>query len=67
MEKEINWEEEYKKECKNWREIATTLSDCLLMLDTYEAGECKFDNDLYNKAMDLAEMFQTQPTEEQAE
>lgn len=55
----INWEEAYKKECTSWREIATTLSDCILMLDVYEAGECSFDEELYLKALDLAEMFKT--------
>lgn len=57
MKSEINWEEEYKKECKNWREIACVLSDALLMYDANQAGECAFDENLYDKALELAELF----------
>lgn len=64
-EKEINWEEEYKKECQNWREIARTLSDCILMRDAYEAHECKFDEELYEKGIELAEAFSTDQLKEQ--
>lgn len=57
--KEIDWKTEYEKELKHWREIATVLSDCIFMLDASEAFECEFDGDLYQKAIELAQMFRT--------
>lgn len=38
-------------------EAANILSRCLLMLDANEASECAFDEELYNKAMELADIF----------
>lgn len=58
----MDWKTEYEKELKHWREIAATLSDCLLMLDAHEAGECAYDTEMHDKAMELADMFKTATT-----
>lgn len=64
MTDEINWEEQFKKECEDWRYAASVLSDCIIMLDAHEAGECLFDEELYSRAFELAMMFQTKKYEE---
>lgn len=45
------------------REVARVLSDCIFMLDASEAFECEFDSDLYQKAIELAQMFRTKTEE----
>lgn len=59
----INWEEQYKKECKDLREIISVMADCLLMMDANEAHECKFDDELYDKAMELAGLLRSKGDE----
>jgi hypothetical protein len=56
-QEEIDWAAQYKKELEDMRELVAVMADAILMNDAYEAHECAFDNELYEKAIELAEMF----------
>ena len=59
---DIDWKLEYEKENGHWRDIATILSDFILMADAHSAGECEYDGKLHDQAMDLVEMFRSRAT-----